>query len=674
MTELIINDVDKVVSYDWLDQISHINQQIIIISDKNFNVEFISEYTRDLLELDFNLSELPHPLPYELVLTSLIEKGYFGESTTAEIVDQLMKKTEINDSAAPRPFEKLNLFTPSGRHIQIKQSVSSDERLFLTGDDITTDYVEKHALKLALDSSQSGYGTYRRETGQLVIHGDVIRHHFRTDASGNLNMQEFEQLIHPDDNAKSKLTWKKGIKSQKPWEVTYRVRGDNGRSVWLKSHFIPQPSKDGEITRVTCFFTDVTNIIRVQNELRQVTENTQNTLKAKNNFIGRLSHEMRTPMNAVIGISDALIHHHNNPEINPKLELIQTSAEKIIRILDETLQHAKLEEHKLELNPRVTSPRKCVETLCQLWHEKAKTSNINLSCQIDANVPEQMHFDDFRFEQCLNNLLSNAIKFTAGGEIIVIQTLVEKAGQSFLVTAVKDNGIGMTKAQQSNIFEAFTQADKTISGRYGGTGLGMSITKNIIELMGGRITLDSTPGQGSIFALSLPIKTQNSDDSTKKEKLINRSLVEKLLKDNAPKSSEYDNLRVLVVDDNPTNHLVVKSLLGSLVKEIVTANNGVEGIQALEAQEFDLVLMDIHMPVMDGIEATLAIRGCDEFFANVPIIALTADPQYQQQRLCKNIGMNGTLGKPVKLSEILSEIDKVVLKAPFVTQEDQYVA
>lgn len=671
MTELITNNANKAASYAWLDQISLINRQIIMISDKDLNIEFISKYTLDFLEIKFDFKKLSSPLPYKMVLTHLANKGYFGDCDTDQIVAQLTTQNKNQINAEPLTCEKINLFTPSGRHIHVKQTVTEDERLFLVGDDITKDHVEKHALKLALDSNQSGYGIYERKTGGLKLYGDVLRQHFGADVFGNMDVEKTEQLIHPDDIGKCRLAWKNGMINQKAWEITYRLIGEHGRSIWFKTHYTPQWSKDGELTHIICFFTDVTNIIRIQNELRQVTENTQNALKAKNDFIGRLSHEMRTPMNAVIGIADALIHHHNDPAINPKLELIQTSADKIIRILDETLQHAKLEEHKVELNPRVTSPRACVETLCQLWEEKAITSNIKLTYQIDDNVPKQMYFDDFRFEQCLNNLLSNAIKFSAGGEITIIQTLVEKAGQSFLITAVKDTGIGMTKAQQANIFDAFTQADKSISERFGGTGLGMNITKNIVELMGGRISLNSVSGEGSVFALSLPIKTQEDSSPADKEKDINRSLVDTLLKDNTPPATSYDNLRVLIVDDNPTNHLVVKSLLDTIVKQTVTANNGVQAIQALEAQEFDLVFMDIHMPIMDGIEATLAIRGCDEAFANVPIIALTADPQYQQKRLCRNIGMNGALGKPIKLSELLSEIDHVLYDIPLAVEEKQ---
>jgi len=657
MAETKTHSSNDAKSYTWLDQLSLINKQIFMVADKNMKVEFISKYTLDFLEIEFELPNLPSPLPYKLVLAHLAQHGYFGEVDPKEVVRKLTSLSEAQLNSAPLSSEEVNLITPSGRHIHVKQILTEDGRLFLIGDDVTQDHLASHALKLALDSSESGYGIYDLETYNLTIHGDVLRNRFNTDNLGKMDWDSAVRLIHPDDLDKYAKAWKNGTKTQQPWEITYRSIDDEGRSVWFKTHFTPQPSKDGKLTKVICFFTDVTNTIRIQTELRKVTQRTQDALKAKNDFISRLSHEMRTPMNAVIGISDALIHHNDDPTINPKLELIQTSADKIIRILDETLQHAKLSEHKLELNPRLASPRKCVETLCQLWQEKAINSNITLSYQIDSTIPEQINFDDFRFEQCLNNLLSNAIKFTSGGEIKVIQTLVAKNGQSHLITAVKDNGIGMTAAQQANIFEAFTQADKSISGRFGGTGLGMNITKNIIELMGGRVSLKSAPGQGSVFILSLPIESPEQKTKPQDKKSETRSLVDTILEENAPEPSQYDGLKVLVVDDNPTNHLVIKSLLETLVGKIVTANNGLQAIQALETQPFDLVFMDIHMPIMDGIEATLAIRGREEAWANIPIVALTADPQYQQKRLCRNIGMNGALGKPVKLTDLLAEID-----------------
>ena len=369
-------------------------------------------------------------------------------------------------------------------------------------------------------------------------------------------------------------------------------------------------------------------------------------------------------MNAVVGIADALIHHDGNPKILPKLKLIQSSAEKIIRIVDESLEHTKLAESKIQLDPSAASPREAVETVCALWEQKAVENGIDLQCKIDSKVPDTIIFDTHRYEQCLNNLISNAVKFSPGGKIFVVLTTLENMGQNNLVAVVKDTGIGMNQAQLANLFEAYTQADKTISGRFGGTGLGMNITKQLIELMGGKITAKSQIGSGTAIALTLPIK---ADRRTEEDRRRNTSgeLVDDILENAAAPVSEYSALKMLVVDDNPTNHMVVTSLLGSLVKHIDVAENGAEAIDALKKAEkdktqYDIVLMDIHMPIMDGIEATLAIRGSKAPYTDIPIIALTADPQYQQRRLCKNIGMDDALAKPVKLTELLGAMDRVL--------------
>jgi len=369
-------------------------------------------------------------------------------------------------------------------------------------------------------------------------------------------------------------------------------------------------------------------------------------------------------MNAIVGISDAIINHNNNPEIQPMLELIQTSVEKIIHIVDESLEHTKLAESKIQLSPQNASPSQAVKSVCALWKQKAILNGIDLNYRIDDGVPNSMIFDSHRYEQCLNNLISNAVKFSPAGRIQVYLTTIQKAGKNNLITIVKDTGIGMNEAQLENLFEAYTQADGSISSRFGGTGLGMNITKQIIELMDGKITAKSQLGTGTAIALSLPIKTEKPEEKPIEKQAINK-LVDELTEENASGPSDYNELKVLIVDDNSTNHMVMKSLLGTMVKEIGVAENGAEAIQVLEEAErngskFDVVLMDIHMPVMDGIEATLLIRGSQDSFANIPIIALTADPQYQQRRLCKNIGMDDALAKPIKLTELLEALDRVI--------------
>jgi len=291
-----------------------------------------------------------------------------------------------------------------------------------------------------------------------------------------------------------------------------------------------------------------------------------------------------------------------------------------------------------------------------------------LRTHFDPKVPEQLLLDEFRLQQCLNNLLSNAVKFTESGRIdVIVKTAIVKDRDS-LIIAVKDTGIGMTDEQSNAIFDEFTQADNSISRTYGGTGLGMSITKQLAELMGGEVRVKSEFGAGSTFALVLPIL--ESDDELQSKDLDTVHQVPKTL--NTPRSSgpsspdasqpskPFEGLSVLCVEDNPVNQKVVRRLIGKRVANLTFANNGREALKVLSMMHVDVVLMDIHMPVMDGIEATLEIRGSKEPWANVIIIALTADPDYQQKRICKNIGMDDTIAKPVKREDILKAFDRTL--------------
>ena len=499
----------------------------------------------------------------------------------------------------------------------------------------------------------SGFATYEIATNEFDIHLESFSEYIDLPASNKWTVEDFFNLFHPEDLATAKAAKAVVINEKRKADISVRLNTLGDKLIWLRARAMPVLDAADNIQRVLFFITDITNHVLRQEQLRQMADDIDKALKAKTSFLGRLSHEVRTPMNAVIGISDALIHHHGDPTILPKLELIQTSAEKIVRIVDETLQHSKLDEDKLELNPMRESPSKCVEMVYELWKPKAQKENITLTCTVDPSVPDEIIFDSFRYEQCLNNLLSNAVKFTPNGNIQIILTTISQDNEDKLILAVKDTGIGMSEEQQKGIFEAYTQADKSISGRFGGTGLGMNITKRIIELMGGQVSVRSQLGKGSVFVLTLPITLTESLTPVEET-----DLVSSLLGNEADiNQSDYSKLSILVADDNSTNHMVVSSLLSSVVKDIHIAENGEEAIQVLKTKHIDLVLMDIHMPVMDGIEATLSIRGSTEPWSNVPIIALTADPQYQQKRLCRNIGMNAALAKPVKLNEILSAID-----------------
>ncbi len=516
---------------------------------------------------------------------------------------------------------------------------------------VTPPLANADILQKALQIGSVGYCYHNAETGKFEVHGDYIKSMFTRDEIERMQKDGIWKLIVKEDQEELIKTWKRSIKEGLPFDKTVRLNCENYGECWFKIHAMPDPSG------YFIFFEDVTQTITYQRELIEAKEKAETALQSKNYLLGRLSHEIRTPMNAVIGIADALMYYDVDPALNPKLELIQSSADNILKILDRTLHHAKTDAEKLTLETYQANPGDLVERVSRLWKAQAEKNGNKLYCMIDKSVPEQIEFDKYRYEQCINNLISNAVKFTKDGIIKVVLTVVEANGGKQMVLAVQDSGIGMTQAQISRIFNAFEQADESISSRFGGTGLGMNITKRIIEMMGGSITVKSEFGKGTIFALRFPLETATNsltESGTSRPAVSTNPLREKTA------SQPYAHLKILVADDNPTNHVVIKSLLGEMVYEVYTALNGQEVMDLLEVEDIDIILMDIHMPVMDGIEATLAIRGSDKPYRDISIIALTADPQYQQKRLCMNIGMDDALGKPIKIAEILKSFDEVL--------------
>ena len=649
------------LQFEWLARAARLWGTALLVVDTKLQIKFYDRAIADILELDSSVDLTGANLLD--IAGELAIRGDFGPGDPAIFVDLVRNEFTKSAGALEPSNRKLNFVTPSGKRVQFRQEIKHDGLFMLGCRDVTKSYIQKHALKVALDSSDSGYIMFDVETRKFHDVGNFAsRKHCNRLAQRLLN-DELKNVIHPEDYKKVKSVRKQAEANKEPWSGTFRILDDQADTIWVKVQATPQISESGVVTSYIFFYSQVTSQLRVQDDLRKAIEQTEKSLSAKNAFLGRLSHEIRTPMNAVVGIADALIHHDGNPKILPKLKLIQSSAEKIIRIVNESLEHTKLAESKVQLDPHPASPREAVESVCALWEQKAIENDIDLQCRIDAKVPDTIIFDTHRYEQCLNNLISNAVKFSPGGKIQVVLTTLETKGQNNLVAVVKDTGIGMNEAQLANLFEAYTQADKSISGRFGGTGLGMNITKQLIELMGGKITAKSEIGSGTVIALTLPIKAERRVEERREN--TSGGLLDDILESAAEPESEYSELKMLVVDDNPTNHMVVSSLLGSLVKHIDVAENGVEAIDALKKAErenaqYDIVLMDIHMPVMDGIEATLDIRGSKESYTDIPIIALTADPQYQQRRLCKNIGMDEALAKPVKLTELLNAMDRVL--------------
>ena len=582
----------------------------------------------------------------------LIERGDFQKNASTSFIDEAMTAVTGN-STDDLPF---NMATPpNGKILKLAKFIPFENMIAIISEDITEKTQNQNGLDMALEMGRSGYFHYSFDTRKLEMFGSYLKNILTSAEYRLVSNKGFWPIIHKDEIEGIQHEWRKTISRGSDFQTTARIQTEKHGTLWMKCTAKTQFNHSDKVSQITGFIEDVTEQYKIHSELQQAKEKMESALKSKTLFLARISHEIRTPMNAVIGIADALIHHNNNPEITPKLELIQSSAGNILNTLGDTLNHSELESDGFSLDKQLGNPIKVIENACALWTEKATENKTTLHCHIDKNVPDEITFDRYRYEQCINNLLSNAIKFCESGKIEVFSTLVKTNGIEKLILAVKDSGIGMTKEQQTRIFEPFQQGDRSISRKYGGSGLGMNITKQIIQMMGGSISVKSEIGKGTIFALSLPLETQRDA-----EKLEPESMFDQLMGKDSQIETPYQKLKILIADDNQTNHIVIKSLLGSMVAEIYTANDGKEVLEVLEVQEIDIVLMDIHMPVMDGIEATIAIRSSNKPWSDIMIIAVTADPQYQQQRLCLNIGMNHAVAKPVKLMDLLEGIDHVL--------------
>jgi len=634
---------------EWLQKIGMtLNLGIVVVGPDNriifHNPSFINH-------CNLPAEIIGHGKTFEDWMNFMADRGDFSAMEGSDSSNQIL--TKLHDPSKDDLIAS-EILPPNGFVLQMKCLSSSGGYVTLFSEDITQRKRNEESLDLALEMGKSGYFYLMSETGFRTIQSNYLKHILTEQEFQSLHTDGFWDIIHPEDVEESKSLWTNSVLRGQSAELAVRLVTEKSGTKIFNFYFRPISGSNGKLQRVIGFFEDITQEHNVRSALRNAKDSTEEALKSKTQFLARISHEIRTPMNAVIGIADALIHHNKNPEIVPKLELIQSSADNILNTLDATLNHSKLDSDEFRLTPKPSDPRKTISNVCQLWESKAQANNTRLNCQIEDSVPYEIIFDKHRYEQCLNNLMSNAIKFSPGGQIDIIATRIDKNGQPNLVFAIKDTGIGMTEEQKARIFEPFKQGDDTIKRRFGGTGLGMNITKNIIEKMGGRISVKSEIGKGSIFVLTMPINAPKAVEQPASQSLFDHIMPEDALE------TPYERLKILVADDNPTNHMVIKSLLDSVVAEIYIANDGQEVLDVLKTQEIDIVLMDIHMPVMDGIESTLAIRSSQESWSDVLIIAVTADPQYQQQRLCMNIGMDFAVAKPVKLVDMLEAFDQVL--------------
>ncbi len=385
--------------------------------------------------------------------------------------------------------------------------------------------------------------------------------------------------------------------------------------------------------------------LRLINKLALEKERADNSAKIKEQFLANMSHEIRTPINAVVGFSNLLQKTPLQNEQKQFVDLIQTSGENLLAVVNDILDISKLEAGMMRISKNPFNIReKCMANEMMFYH-KAREKSISFSSKIDQNIPDMLVGDAERLNQVMTNLINNAIKFTSEGEVNVeIKMKNKTSGKVDLLFSVKDSGIGIPANKISAIFERFEQADSETSRQYGGTGLGLSIVKKIINLQGGEISVQSEPGRGSDFMFTI-----SYDYIDTSEKPVDSAASQKLIK------TEFNSIKALVAEDNVMNQTLLKFILKQWNFEYDLAENGQQAVQLIQKNKYDIVLMDIQMPVMDGYEAAQRIR---KDFDKIPIIAMTAHVLPTEREKCINAGMNDYISKPLKEAEFLTLLKK----------------
>lgn len=498
----------------------------------------------------------------------------------------------------------------------------------------------------------SGIGIFKYfpSTNKLEWSDEVFKI-FEVDKNEGITIQKYQSLLHPCDSLMLEKVIGKALSENKPYRIKHRLLLKDNKVKYVETngaYFIGDNQKEDYLFGS---IKDINNVTQTNIELKKAKELAEDIANLKQQFLANMSHEIRTPMNGILGFSRLLLKRKHDEETTKQLKLIYESGENLLVLINDILDFSKLETGKLQIQNQHFNFNYLINSIHQIFQLKANEKGIKIHVNFDQSIPKFLFGDSARIYQILNNLVNNALKFTHKGTININAYLVETNNKTVTIKlSVSDTGIGISEQKLDTIFKSFQQATGNEKRQFGGTGIGLTIVSKLVNLLNGEINVESKPNVGSTFSFQLPLLLGDEKQAQNNNAINN---------DNLAHLKALKNKKILLAEDNRINQILTEKYLDEVEIQLDIVQNGALAVEAVKTIAYDLVLMDIQMPEMDGIEATVEIRKLNHC-KNLPIIALTAHALKDEELKYFEVGMNDFITKPFKPNALHQKIIKVL--------------